>query len=183
MVTRTTAPAPASLHAVSKSRDLAHKIVRLNPEVVFLHVGQVDALSKSAGNNVVEELNNLIKNILTNTKTKLCVSLIIPVLGLPQKASVIRQINREVAAIVSELRKSEENKTRIFTSNNDALSGYVTGSVNKHGFAISLNDRGQRKLWLLLKDGLSRALQLAPQYRTIYEDKNLSSQRNRRNDE
>ncbi|KAL5262983.1 hypothetical protein ACHWQZ_G008408 [Mnemiopsis leidyi] len=40
------------------------------------------------------------------------------------------------------------------------MGSYMTHSIGKHGKVLSLNERGQRKLWLHLRDGLNRSLGL-----------------------
>ena len=143
------------------SKTLPSKVKAINPEVVFLHVGQADLLDKESGNKVLQEFKKLIKNILTHTPVKLCVSQMIPTGKIPQVDSVIKQVNKELSNHISKLRTEDtELRKRVFTCNNDSLGSCITQSVGKHGIELSLNDRGQRKLWLNLRDGLNRSLSL-----------------------
>ena len=150
-----------SLKHVVTSKTLPSKVKAINPEVVFLHVGQADLLDKESGNKVLQEFKKLIKNILTHTPVKLCVSQMIPTGKIPQVDSVIKQVNKELSNHISKLRTEDtELRKRVFTCNNDSLGSCITQSVGKHGIELSLNDRGQRKLWLNLRDGLNRSLSL-----------------------
>ena len=142
------------------SKSLPSKIKSINPEVLFLHVGQADLLDKESGEKVLQEFKNFIQNIVTHTPVKLCISQIIPTGYIPQVDSVIKQVNRQLSEHISSLREDTELKKRIFSCNNDSLSSCIAQSVGKHGMELSLNERGLRKLWLNLKDGLNRALNL-----------------------
>jgi len=129
--------------------------------VVFLHVGQADLLNRESGEKVLNALKKLIQNLLKHTPVKLCVSQIIPTGSIPQVDSVIKQVNQELSNHITKLRSEDtELKKRVFTSNNDSLGSYMTHSIGKHGKVLSLNERGQRKLWLHLRDGLNRSLGL-----------------------
>ena len=149
-----------SLKHVVTSKSLPSKIKSINPEVLFLHVGQADLLDKESGEKVLQEFKNFIQNIVTHTPVKLCISHIIPTGYIPQVDSVIKQVNRQLSEHISSLREDTELKKRIFSCNNDSLSSCIAQSVGKHGMELSLNERGLRKLWLNLKDGLNRALNL-----------------------
>ena len=174
-----------TLHDVVTSKSLPAKVKEINPEAVFLHAGQTDILNKTDGNTVLKDIKGLIKNLLDHTASKICVSLIIPVLGIPDVNSVIKQVNRELTLHISDLRKQQALKDRLFTSNNDSVSGFITRSVGSYGVELTLNKRGERKLWLHLKDGLNRSLDLIP---TKHRSKNTTMnnsnpQRNQRNDD
>ena len=150
-----------SLKHVVTSKTLPSKVKTINPEVIFLHVGQADLLDKESGDTVLQEFKKFIKNILTHTSAKLCVSQMIPTGKIPQVDSVIKQVNKELSNHISKLRTEDtELRKRVFSCNNDSLASCITQSVGKHGIELSLNDRGQRKLWLNLRDGLNRSLSL-----------------------
>ena len=150
-----------TLEAAKSDTSLLKKIKKIEPEVVFVHVGQADLLNKTPGNNVVANMKGLIQNLMKDTKFKICISLIIPLATIPQVRSTIRQTNREISAFVSAIRKTEEGKDRVFNQNNDALGGFVNRSTGSHGIVFSLSERGLRKLWLHLRDGLNRSLNLS----------------------
>ena len=64
-------------------------------------------------------------------------------------------------------------RNRAFTTNNDALGGYIIRSIGEYGVNISLNIYGKMKLWLNLKNGFQRALQITP---TRHGQQKLNSQ-------
>ena len=148
-----------TLLSVVSDTSLPSKINKICPEVVYLHVGQADILNKSEGNKVVDCMKRLIRSLMASTNAKLCISLIIPLSNhVPQVQSITRQVNRELANFVSDLRKNTKGEAKIFTQNNDALGGFIQRTIGKHGVTVSLNERGQRKMWLHLKDALIRIL-------------------------
>ena len=149
-----------TLIKTKKDPTLIAEIQKLSPAVVFLHIGQADLLNRTPGNTVVADMTWLIKEILSKTSAKLCVSLMIPLASIPQVKSVIRQVNREISDSITVLRSTEMGSNRVFTQNNDVLGDYITQATSSKGTVVSLNNRGQRKLWLHLKNGLSRALDL-----------------------
>ena len=149
-----------TLHSASSDRSLATKISKINPEVIFLHLGQADLLNKTAGSELLEKMKTLVRSLLKNTKSKICVSLVIPLPGFPQLTDTISQVNKETSNFVSDLRQTSDGEPRIYTQNNNALGGYITRSVGSHGVVVSLDTRGQRKLWLSLRDGLNRTLRV-----------------------
>ena len=141
---------------------LLAEIQKLSPAVVFLHIGQADVLNRTPGNTVVADLTWIIKEILSKTSAKVCVSLMIPLDCIPQAKSVISQVNREVSKLITDLRQTKMGSSRIFTLNNDVLGDFITRTTSSNGTVVSLNNRGRRKLWLHLRDGLSRALDPHP---------------------
>ena len=162
-----------SLKHVVSSKTLPSKVKAANPEVIFLHVGQADLLDKESGDKVLQEFKKLIKNILTHTTAKLCVSQLIPTRIIPQVDSVIKQVNKELSNHISKLRTEDaELRQRVFTCNNDSLGSCITQSVGKYGIELSLNERGQRNLWLHLRDGLNRSLGLHHPKRKISDSNN-----------
>ena len=134
-----------TLNAAATDSSITEKINMISPEVVFLHLGQADLLNKATGNEVVADVKRLIKSLISTIKAKLCVSLIIPVLGIPSVKSIIRQANKEISNLISDHRQAAET-TRVFTLNNDSLAGFIQRSSGAHGITLSLNERGQRKL-------------------------------------
>ena len=141
---------------------LLTEIKKLSPAVVYLHVGQADLLDQAPGNTVVSNLTWLIEEIMAKTSARICVSLIIPLSCIPQVKSVIRQVNREITNLITDLRATKRGSNRVFTQNNDVLGDFITRSTSANGTVVSLNNRGQRKLWLHLRDGLGRALDVNP---------------------
>ena len=151
-----------TLLKAKKDPSLLPKIKKLSPAVVYLHIGQADLLNQTPGDTVISNLTWLIKEIMDKTSAKICVSLIIPLSCIPQVKSVIRQVNREITNLITDLRATKRRSNRVFTQNNDALGDFIARSTSANGTVVSLNNRGQRKLWLHLRDGLNRALDLSP---------------------
>ena len=147
-----------TLRDALEDNSLTKKINTLNPAVIFIHLGQSDILRKTPGNDVVLDMKKLLESLEFVTKAKICVSLLIPLIGLPSTNSIIKQVNREISRNISELRRRTQSEQKHFTQNNDRLSGFILRSTGKHGATYSLNGRGQRKLWLQLRDGLDRAI-------------------------
>ena len=141
-------------------KQLHNKINKIFPEVIYLHVGQADQLNKTAGSKVVADLKDLINTLSTTTKAKICTSLMIPLEIIPEVKDTIVKVNKEIALFVTGLRKIEGGEKRFFTQSNNELGIFMRRSSGSHGEVISLSDRGQRKLWLNLRDGLSRCSEI-----------------------
>jgi hypothetical protein len=95
-------------------------------------------------------------------------------------------VNREIVSFISELRRKEGGADRFFTENNDGLGTYVRRSTGSHGIVVSLDEHGQKILWLHLKDGLSRSTNVNVRHdtsRNLSQDSQNKSSRNKRNDE
>ena len=156
----------STLLSAAADKSLASKIAEKNPEVVYIHLGQADVLNKTPRSTVVHEMQSLVQNLLTNTKVKICYSLLIPLPGLPHLKSVIEQVNKEISNSVTNLRKTN-GRDRIFTQNNDTLGGSICRGIGSTGPTVYLDARGQRKLWLHLRDGLQRTLGMLSQRRKV----------------
>ena len=135
------------------------RIKAVKPETVVIHVGFGDVLCNTEGNTLINNFKKIIYNVLENTSTKLCVSLMIPVPGYPETNSRLRQINTSLREFISCERTSHKYKDRLFTTNNDSLGGYIERRINDSGKAcIQLSERGQSRLWLRLRDSLQRSV-------------------------
>jgi hypothetical protein len=146
-----------TLQAAKSDKSLYAKIDKICPEVIYIHVGQADLLNKTPGNKVVQDMKDMIHNLEEKTSCKICISLIIPLETIPQVKSVISQVNTKVGNFITELRRKYNGEDRIFTQDNDVLGNFIRQSTGSHGIVVSLNDHGQKKLWLHLKDGLTRS--------------------------
>ena len=104
---------------------LLTEIKKLSPAVVYLHVGQADLLNQAPGNTVISNLTWLIEEIMAKTSARICVSLIIPLSCIPQVKSVIRQVNREITNLITDIRATKRGSNRVFTQNNDVLGDKV----------------------------------------------------------
>ena len=171
-----------TLEAAKTEKSLQSKINKVHPEVIFLHVGQADLLNKTEGNKVVADLKYMIDTLSVTTTAKICTSLIIPLEVVPQVKSVITQVNREIANYITDLREKEGGKEKFFTQSNDELRVLIRKSTGSHGIVVSLTDRGQKKLWLHLKDALNRCMKITTRQNSAEVSRN-NSQRSRLNNE
>ena len=146
-----------TLQAAKSDKSLQAKIDKICPEVIYIHFGQADLLNKTPGNKVVQDMKDMIHNLEKKTSCKICISLIIPLETIPQVKSVISQVNKEIGNFITELRRKYNGEDRLFTQDNDVLGNFIHQSTGSHGIVVSLNDHGQKKLWLHLKDGLTRS--------------------------
>ena len=148
-----------SAESTIKNGNLISRIKAVKPETVVIHVGFGDVLCNTEGNTLINNFKKIIYNVLENTSTKLCVSLMIPVPGYPETNSRLRQINTSLREFISCERTSHKYKDRLFTTNNDSLGGYIERRINDSGKAcIQLSERGQSRLWLRLRDSLQRSV-------------------------
>ncbi|XP_063692817.1 uncharacterized protein LOC134824771 [Bolinopsis microptera] len=148
-----------SAESTIKNGNLISRIKAVKPETVVIHVGFGDVLCNTEGNIITNNFKKIIYNVLENTSTKLCVSLMIPVPGYPETNSRLRQINNTLREFISCERTSHKYKDRLFTTNNDSLGGYIERKIDDNGKAsIQLSERGQSRLWLRLRDSLQRSV-------------------------
>ena len=149
-----------SINEILKKGSLISKINALSPEIVYLHIGFSfgDLLSKTEGNSIIDMYKQLIYKLLESSKAKICISLMIPVLGYPETNSRLKQINKIVSDFITQLRNQTRYEDRIFTGNNDSLSGFVNKTSGPHGVTVALNERGQKKLFIKMRDCLQRSL-------------------------
>ena len=63
-----------------------------------------------------------------------------------------------MSSFITDLRKNEQYKNRVFTENNDRLQTHIVRTVGPHGVKMKLSDRGEKLLWLNLKKGIERTL-------------------------
>ena len=142
---------------------LVSKVKARKPEVVFIHTGFGDLLDKTtAGEDLLDNYKQLVYNLLENTTTRVCISTMIPVTGYPQLNSKLRQINTLISEFISQLRKQQKYKNRVYTTNNDSLGGYIDRSTGSNGVSIVLSERGKKLFVLRVKDSLQRSLGIIP---------------------
>ena len=152
----------ACLKAYFNNQDgtLISRIKAQGPESVIIHLGQGDLWDKTEGDRILDYFKKIAWDVLEDTNTRVCFSLIIPLNGYPRTNSVIKQINTLVAEFVADVRKDPKYKDRIFTSCNNSLSSPIISSwgSSEEWRKIKLNAHGQNILWIKLKDSLNRSL-------------------------
>jgi hypothetical protein len=150
-----------------QSKKLNKTIKRLRPDCIYVHTGMNDFLEKKSG--LASNVKELAKHLLDTTKAQICFSALIPSSENTSLNDRIRLVNEETRNYISWLHNHEpEVKDRIFTFNNDKIGDYNSESLNA---GLKLSDRGQKKLWIRLREGLKKTLRLP---RTSYHDNNRS---------
>ena len=98
------------------------------PDMIMIHAGFHDLWSGRPAGEVVTDIENIIWDLLEYPNLKICMSLIIQTKGIyPVTNQRIEYVNREVTAIISDLRhRNPELRDRLFTSNNNSLSGCLS---------------------------------------------------------
>ena len=151
-----------SLNDILSKGTLVSKIKALSPEIIYLHVGFGDLINKTKGDTIVDMYKQLIYKLLETSEVKICMSLMIPVLGYPETNSKLKQINRCVSDFISQVRNQPKYRNRIFTSNNDVIGGFINRAVGSKGATVNLSEQGQKKMWIKIKDCLQRSLGITP---------------------
>ena len=148
------------IHDVTKEpNNMTDKILSSDFEVLYIHVGYEDVWSGSKVEEVTESFKKLIQTALEHTNTKICLSLVIP--GdkrYPKINKGVDFLNKCLSSFITDLRKNEQYKNRVFTENNDRLQTHIVRTVGPHGVKMKLSDRGEKLLWLNLKKGIERTL-------------------------
>ena len=151
-----------SLNDILSKGTLASKVKALSPEIIYLHVGFGDLINKTKGDTIVDMYKQLIYKLLETSEVKICMSLMIPVLGYPETNSKLKQINRCVSDFISQVRSQPKYWNRIFTSNNDAVGGFINRAMGSKGATVNLSEHGKKKMWIKIKDCLQRSLGHTP---------------------
>ena len=141
---------------LKQSEKLNSTIKRLEPECIYVHTGMGDVLRKKSGQ--VNELKEFADHLLNSTNAQICFSALIPSSNNEDLNKKINAANKDTKNYISRIHEDRpELKDRIFTFTNDsigALNPYVLGT----GFQIK--ERGQKLLYLRLKDGLRKTMRL-----------------------
>ena len=115
-----------------------------------------DVLRKKSGQ--VNDLKEFADHLLNSTNAQICFSALIPSSNNEDLNKKINAANKDTKNYISRIHEDRpELKDRIFTFTNDsigALNPYVPGT----GFQIK--ERGQKLLYLRLKDGLRKTMRL-----------------------
>ena len=139
---------------------LVSQIKKINPEVVFLHAGEHDVRVEQGTDALFDNYKQLIWKLLESTSTKICISLIIPVLVHPDLNELIMGFNNKLTKFITDVRRQRHYKNRIYTCSNDSLAVFMKRSVEADGVKLSLSVHGERRLWLRLRDSISTALDI-----------------------
>ena len=135
---------------------LNNTVERLAPDCIYIHTGINDVLKKKAG--VISYIEELSDHLLKSTDAQICFSLMIPSTNDSDLNEKINMINTEIVDYISWLHKNEpSSKKRIFSFTNNPLEDYNFYSTNT-GFR--LRERGQKLLWLRLREGLRKTMRL-----------------------
>ena len=146
-----------SFESLAKNTKLLNDTLeRLVPDCIYIHTGINDVLKKKAG--VISYIEELSDHLLKSTDAQICFSLMIPSTNDSDLNEKINMINTEIVDYISWLHKNEPpSKKRIFSFTNNPLEDYNFYSTNT-GFR--LRDRGQKLLWLRLREGLRKTMRL-----------------------
>ena len=128
---------------------------------MFIHLGFDDVRNDSISNEqLIDRFKELIYKVLVcSASSRVCISLIIPILGLPQLNKQINEVNEAITSFVTWLTPEHELENVVFTSSNIYLSAYIARRAGSHqGTDLFLTERELRKLWLLTRDSLQRTL-------------------------
>ena len=152
------------------------------PDIVFVHTGFQDLFwHKISADDLFGKYKQMVYNILESTTAKLCLSAIIPIPGYPRLTEEIEYFNGLLSIFVNNLRSGQKYRNRVFTSCNRNLGGFINKGTGKNGIELFLSERGQRKIWLMFRDSLYRALDMKTGYGN-YEDENGYKPKRNRND-
>ncbi len=148
------APSFRSLNKLSKELD--NNVRRLRPDCIYIHLGINDLVeSKSCPSGLVHALAD---QLLKITSAQICFSLLIPSSNNSRLNDRIHLANSEIISNISWFRKSDEKaRSRIFTFTNDIVGNQNVYSSNS-GFLLS--DRGEKMLYLRLREGLKKTMRL-----------------------
>ena len=146
----------ASLHTFLTKSSIINKIKHDKPEMVFMHVGLNDIRDLRSCDDILNDFKQVVWKLLENTEVKLCYSNIIPILGYPDLNKRITEVNNIFNNFLSQARDQIKYRKRIFTSGNDNLGGFIKRMVGKDGILLKLDQRGENKIWIRMRDALFR---------------------------
>ncbi len=128
----------------------------MRPDAVYIHLGMNDFIKKKSG--IAKYVQNISEHLLEASSAQICFSLIIESANDSNLNERIRLVNEEIHNYVSWLHTQRADaRRRVFTFANNQLEDYNFYSVNG-GF--KLRERGQKKLWIRLREGLRKTLRL-----------------------
>ena len=146
-----------SLAELENKRTLLDKMTkRLKPDCIYVHLGAKDFLTRKSG--IANAVHRLANHLIDSTRAKVCFSLLPPSSRNNTINERIDLINNEIHDLVSWKRQTEDIcRDRLFTFSNDPIRHHNTYTPGK-GF--SLNKKGEKAIWLRLRDGMRKAMRL-----------------------
>jgi len=141
----------------NKVHDLLEKE---SPEATVLNIGFNDLTDGKSPDIALERLERLIWTILdSSSKSNLCIQSVLLTKNDRALNKVIDQYNKDVFDLISDIRRTNSHlKERLFTLNNDTLQ---RNNFYKDD-GVHLNEDGNKKLMLRLKDSIIKALRSSP---------------------
>ena len=119
-------------------------------------MGTSDFIKKKSG--ILNWLEDLILHLLLTSDAQICVSLIIPTNNNNGLNDKINLVNKEIMEYVSWLHNRDADaRKRVFTYSNSNVSGQNKYSIST---GPKLTARGEKMLWIRLREGLRKALRL-----------------------
>ena len=154
----------SSIDDLQKKGSLLRKVKELEPAAIAVHLGFGDIWKGIDPEEIVNCYRKLIWDLVDNCDAKICISDIIPVPGLVTHDAKIKEVNEHLRGFITHVRKIRPDlRQRIFTSNNSKLGQHMgtemSATSNKQ--IPKLTERGQKLMWLILRDGISGVLGLA----------------------
>ena len=139
-----------------RSKQLSDQIRRVKPDCFYIHLGINDVMEKKAG--IVSYVEDLASHLLDATRAQICFSFLIPSCNDSKLNKRIDVVNEDIREYVSWLHYNKpRSKERIFTFSNKRIGDLNFYSPNT-GF--KLRERGQKLLWLQLREGLRKTMRL-----------------------
>jgi len=142
--------------SILKNGNVTSSVTNIKPDMVFIHTGILDLWNGRLTEDVLNDFKQIIWNVLEETKAKICISLLIPCTDHKKLNERIKQLNQGLSAFVYGLRKQLSYRSRVFTTNNDKLTNFITKTVGPNGECLVLSEHGEKILWLKLRDSIAR---------------------------
>lgn len=127
--------------------------------MVLIHVGLQDLWNGRTADDAMNYFKQIIWRVLEETKTQLCLSLVIPAVQYVRLNEKINTVNKCLTSLISEIRYQSKYRNRLFTANNNSLSDHLEKTVSDKGTCLTLSERGEKKLWMKLRDNIYRVTQ------------------------
>ena len=164
----------SSLENLEKKRkQLNEKIKKLRPDCIYIHLGINDLTKRKCIPS--GSIHDLAGHLLESCKAQICFSFLIPTSNDKNMNQRITAVNNVIKNNVSWFHKNNElARSRIFTFSNDQVGNHNSHSINT-GF--TLKDRGEKLLYLRLREGLKKTMRLPRQSHDDSRRQNRSSNR------